>query len=143
MVINLVKTPAVLLTRFITVAFVFLKVWFFLDFIPFGGVIFCSGGRWWFVSFPFPSWYYSVWRKIRFFNFWEFVKEFCFDCEFYYFFIDDFKSVLNSSFTFMVCFKNNCLRRLLKYLHLYIIWKDVSRQFVSQLGSHSFITSVQ
>ena len=57
--------------------------------------------------------------------------------------IDDCRSVLNSLFAFIVCFKNICLRRLLKYLHLYIIWKDVSRQFVSQSGSHSFITSVQ
>ena len=37
------------------------------------------------------------------------------------FIIDNCRSVLNNSFAFMVCFKNICLRRLLKYLHLYII----------------------
>ena len=51
--------------------------------------------------------------------------------------------VVNSSFTFMVFFENISLLTVLKYLHLYSIWKDVSRQFDSHDGSHSFITSVQ
>ena len=50
---------------------------------------------------------------------------------------------VNSSFMFMVCFRNIFLLSVLKYLHLYNMWKDVSRQFDSHDGSHSFITSVQ
>ena len=50
---------------------------------------------------------------------------------------------VNSSFVFMVCFKNNCFLNMLKYLHLYSMWKEVSRQFDSHDGSHSFIISVQ
>ena len=50
--------------------------------------------------------------------------------------------VVNSSFVFMVCFTNNCLLNMLKYLHLYSMWKEVSKQFDSHDGSHSFITSV-
>ena len=36
---------------------------------------------------------------------------------------------VNSSFIFMVFFENISLLTVLKYLHLYSIWKDVSRQF--------------
>ena len=50
---------------------------------------------------------------------------------------------VNSSFIFMVCFRNIFLLSVLKYLRLYNMWKDVSRQFDSHDGSHSFITTVQ
>ena len=58
--------------------------------------------------------------------------------------IDFLSFDVNSPFSFMVFLKNICLLSVLKYLHLYSIWKDVSRQFDSHDGSqcdpsHSFI----
>ena len=57
--------------------------------------------------------------------------------------IDFLRFGVNSSFIFMVFFRNICLLSVLKYLHLYSMWKDVSRQYDSHDGSHSFITLVQ
>ena len=74
------------------------------------------------------------------FNFGNFSKNFTLKVNSSILFYDFSRLVLNNSFLLIICLRNIWLLNLLKYLQLYSIWTDVSRQLNSQFGSQSFIT---
>ena len=85
---------------------------------------------------------YTIWRQVTFVYLWSFSRNLVLSANSIILSIDFLRFDVNNWFIFIVCLKNICLLILLKCLHLYNMWKEVSRQFDSHNGSLCFVSSV-
>ena len=86
---------------------------------------------------------YTIWRQVTFVYLWSFSRNLVLSANSIILSIDFLRFDVNNWFIFIVCLKNICLLILLKCLHLYNMWMEVSRQFDSHNGSLCFVSSVQ